>query len=984
MLEEPQAIDPNNIKSLLYSNQSRAKQHASYDYYEMDDLETEINEFMAYSEIKTELKIYEEEYSKNFSPWSQLTEQDKKSCIQQAIDYLENEDKRISSLKRTYSEYMEEDKKKHLEIIRRNNQLLFELDITSILKQLLNQACHRIEMSSSIDVVNSICKEIDMYLTILYLVIISNRQNNILLQETQLAEFLFDLIVQLKEHFTKAFPLKKLMLNVWKILLFTLGDLNEEYGMMKKNIRRACGLSIHQNKAKAIKCTPEDLHAFYRQSINRYPTFTPKKSAELFLQNEFTITPTRDLIKLMGLVEEIDKTELPFQTLFPSKNPISQQQQQQQATKDENNNKRSEINLLPFTMVGPMVPYSLSEANHIWLNHLYISVADYQIIHEREKAIRRWQTWKKQQEKDYGDAADELDEWNQIFTEKLEEKFKTKLNYIEKLYKSIIPYFQNIVVVMLKLLLSTMSSGKDKEAEIMEDVNITRNRETTAKAATNILLLLLKWFKISHVLKFEYLAQILIDSGCMLLILKLLGMQEVALLTSRRTDDDSQSFFGYVQQLQASSDEEEEKEYTNKRNLCWTINLLRILQMLSKRKVQRILLLVQYKSSAIIKKLLKVGHPTVDLYVLKNLKSQVPFLANMRTISAIYSHCLTSLNDDWLSTSEGPVDIEDAIIREKHLRTLVRLYNGKRYIPSLLPSMDEINGREKIYFYGDVTGGLPNYSVNESIVIDDVELDIGFKLNYRAFLDKEVYSTDTEEEEDDDDDEGHHDGTEIENQWDIGTPLPDNIPTTSISADEIANEINKLYLEELQKEFQIKQQLEKEQEQTDGWDIPNTSITNAWGEVRLEDEDENQSSKQEDPLTGIDWNSLTEDELSKRLNQVEEKTVQRWLNVDMDDPRYLKVLNTFETEIDTDDEGWHIWRKGYYIVMDNAPIRKTVNLREFINKKYYKFVHLLPYLPFLNPIEEFWSKVKYSVRKRPFNDCDTLTPRIEEACPQGH
>lgn len=221
--------------------------------------------------------------------------------------------------------------------------------------------------------------------------------------------------------------------------------------------------------------------------------------------------------------------------------------------------------------------------------------------------------------------------------------------------------------------------------------------------------------------------------------------------------------------------------------------------------------------------------------------------------------------------------------------------------------MDEINGREKIYFYGDVTGGLPNYSVNESIVIDDVELDIGFKLNYRAFLDKEVYSTDTEEEEDDDDDEGHHDGTEIENQWDIGTPLPDNIPTTSISANEVANEINKLYLEELQKEFQIKQQLEKEQEQTDGWDIPNTSITNAWGEVRLEDEDENQSSKQEDPLTGIDWNSLTEDELSKRLNQVEEKTVQRWLNVDMDDPRYLKVLNTFETEIDMDDEGWHIW-----------------------------------------------------------------------------
>lgn len=43
-------------------------------------------------------------------------------------------------------------------------------------------------------------------------------------------------------------------------------------------------------------------------------------------------------------------------------------------------------------------------------------------------------------------------------------------------------------------------------------------------------------------LKFEYLSQILVDSGCMLLILKLLGLQEVALLASKKTDDNSQRF----------------------------------------------------------------------------------------------------------------------------------------------------------------------------------------------------------------------------------------------------------------------------------------------------------------------------------------------------------------------------------------------------------------------------------------------------------
>jgi hypothetical protein len=47
-------------------------------------------------------------------------------------------------------------------------------------------------------------------------------------------------------------------------------------------------------------------------------------------------------------------------------------------------------------------------------------------------------------------------------------------------------------------------------------------------------------------LKYEYLSQVLIDSGCMLLILKLLGLQEVALLASRKTDDDRQRLIIFI------------------------------------------------------------------------------------------------------------------------------------------------------------------------------------------------------------------------------------------------------------------------------------------------------------------------------------------------------------------------------------------------------------------------------------------------------
>lgn len=34
----------------------------------------------------------------------------------------------------------------------------------------------------------------------------------------------------------------------------------------------------------------------------------------------------------------------------------------------------------------------------------------------------------------------------------------------------------------------------------------------------------------------------------------------------------------------------------------------------------------------------------------------------MKTISAIYSHCLTSLNDDWLSSPEGNADMDESAV----------------------------------------------------------------------------------------------------------------------------------------------------------------------------------------------------------------------------------------------------------------------------------------------------------------------------------
>lgn len=82
-----------------------------------------------------------------------------------------------------------------------------------------------------------------------------------------------------------------------------------------------------------------------------------------------------------------------------------------------------------------------------------------------------------------------------------------------------------------------------------------RHREITSKAVSAILILTLKWFKTSRtshprplavlmcgsdVMKFHYLSQLLVDSNCLLLILKMFGLQEVS--TSVRTKNEVEDY----------------------------------------------------------------------------------------------------------------------------------------------------------------------------------------------------------------------------------------------------------------------------------------------------------------------------------------------------------------------------------------------------------------------------------------------------------
>ncbi|KAK4058163.1 Factor arrest protein 11 [Microbotryomycetes sp. JL221] len=371
----------------------------------------------------------------------------------------------------------------------------------------------------------------------------------------------------------------------------------------------------------------------------------------------------------------------------------------------------------------------------------------------------------------------ERNETNQNLKKKLNQKRMDveKLQRIEQLYRAVLPNLQSAVIVLLKLLLATVTansnnansnngggppdSGNDEPIELtLEDVDINRHREITSKAVSAILILLLKWFKTSHVMKFHYLSQLLVDSNCLLLILKMFGLQEVSTSVKTKHDRPEMNFFKYChthvnpsslnetrpedvmfeshsqystspnrqlvteqttsglgiegaqtlspppqQQQQtrpigtsvanivngvgSGADEDQVELVTdfNWRNFFSIINFIHILQKLTKKKIHRILLLVQYKSSAILKRILKVSHPTLQLYVLKVIKSQVPYCGrkwrqtNMKVITAIYLHCRPDLRDEWLTGIDVDNDVEESLPHEQALRQLVRFFNTKHY-----------------------------------------------------------------------------------------------------------------------------------------------------------------------------------------------------------------------------------------------------------------------------------------------------------------
>ncbi|KAK4203811.1 hypothetical protein QBC40DRAFT_314304 [Triangularia verruculosa] len=483
---------------------------------------------------------------------------------------------------------------------------------------------------------------------------------------------------------------------------------------------------------------------------------------------------------------------------------------------------------------GSDVPASIMEAGELFSKRVRMTRATRQLWEERERFLKEDRGWEGADE----DLIDELDLDGLTLEEReelgllkpgdeerkgsksevdygpreVDQRIKQRLDAVEEFYKEALPQLQSVVVVLLKQVLAIASymvianpngqpqgggppagrpngqgqapgpngiggKGPDPGSPSDADVDDMRNREIAAKAATGILILLLKWLKLSHVLKFEYLTQLLLDSCYIPLVLKLFAVHDVQQVVENKLDRLEHSFFYFCgsragviphpgmpnptatefedveevseeeddavpppikrrrsptttpdqqvapqdsQQAPGPSDSQQQQQPSSRpevdelgypvnplpsepitdfsrRNFFCLINYLRIMQKICKNKAHRNLLLVQYKSSPILRKTLRVPQQELRLYTLKLFKNQVPYCgrkwrqSNMRVITAVYLYCRPELRDEWLAGADIDAEVEEALPLEQALRSLTHWFNVGRY-PETMAVYDRERG----------------------------------------------------------------------------------------------------------------------------------------------------------------------------------------------------------------------------------------------------------------------------------------------------
>ena len=493
-----------------------------------------------------------------------------------------------------------------------------------------------------------------------------------------LTSLLFTMLLQFCSSARPHYPIKKVILLIWKVLLAILGGL-ADVECMKKKVRAEAGLPPSFEVPKDVKpvilpVSGDVLHSGYTASFEQ----TRREVLATTLQNCGNSTdgsqPARKGLEFSPKVRK-DEVDAYIEACVDKFGSFA----------------ASDPNSKTAGLPGPT-----KESIEVLKRHIYTPLSDLQIKQE-----------------------DELETKHRTSFGVEPPKLPVRDTPAEKLYSFLVTNLPQYMISLLKVLLaaSPTTKAKSDSLNILVDVlpveepatviessqlnlDIQRHKEVIVKGVSAILLLLLKHFKLNHIYQFEFMNQHLVFANCIPLVLKFFN-QNVGQYVAAKNTLTELEFARYVTMEQDELSPESlepvcsDQGYCG-RNLFACINLLRILQKLTKWKHSRIMMMVVFKSAPILKRAHKVRHPLVRLYALKLLKAQTKYLGrnwrknNMSIISSIYQTVRHHLHDDWAYGNDLVARPWDFQTEEIALRDCVDRFNS-RYYGGMMQEVSDID-----------------------------------------------------------------------------------------------------------------------------------------------------------------------------------------------------------------------------------------------------------------------------------------------------